>query len=140
MKIYDAENQIVGRLATVIAKELLKGEKVVVVNAEKAVLSGDPKFKKEFYLQRIQRGDPKHGPFFPRQPDGIFRRAVRGMLPWHKPKGREAFKRLKVYIGVPEEFKNKKFEKVADADASKLKCKYITLGELSLEIGGKKRW
>jgi large subunit ribosomal protein L13 len=140
MKIYDAENQIVGRLATVIAKELLKGEKVVVVNAEKAVLSGDPKFKKEFYLQRIQRGGPKHGPFFPRQPDGIFRRAVRGMLPWHKPKGREAFKRLKVYIGVPEEFKNKKFEKVADADASKLKCKYITLGELSLEIGGKKRW
>jgi large subunit ribosomal protein L13 len=140
MKIYDAENQIVGRLATVIAKELLKGEKVVVVNAEKAVLSGDPKFKKEFYLQRIQRGDPKHGPFFPRQPDGIFRRAVRGMLPWHKPKGREAFKRLKVYIGVPEEFKNKKFEKVADADASKLKCKYITLGELSLEIDGKKRW
>ncbi len=140
MKIYDAEDQIVGRLATAIAKDLLKGENVVVVNAEKAVLSGSPKFKKEFYLQRIQRGSPKHGPFFPKQADGIFRRAVRGMLPWHKPKGREAFKRLKVYVGVPEEFKNKKFEKVASADAKRLKCKYITLGELSLEIGGKKRW
>jgi large subunit ribosomal protein L13 len=140
MKIYDAENQIVGRLATAIAKDLLKGENVVVVNAEKAVLSGSPRFKKEFYLQRIQRGSPKHGPFFPKQPDGIFRRAVRGMLPWDKPKGREAFKRLKVYVGVPEEFKNKKFEKIANADANKLKCKYITLGELSLEIGGKKRW
>jgi large subunit ribosomal protein L13 len=140
MKVYDAENQIVGRLATTIAKDLLKGEDVVVVNAEKAVLSGSPRFKKEFYLQRIQRGSAKHGPFFPKPPDAIFRRAVRGMLPWDKPKGRKAFKRLKVYLGLPEEFKNKKLERVANADASKLKCKYITLGELSLGIGGKKRW
>lgn len=140
MKIYDAENQILGRLATQIAKDLLRGEIVAVVNTEKAVLSGDPKFKKQFYLERINRGSGKHGPFFPKQPEAIFRRAVRGMLPWHKPKGREAFKRLRVYLGLPEEFKNKKLEKVAGADASKLKCKYITLGELSLEIGGKKRW
>jgi ribosomal protein uL13 len=140
MKMYDAENQVVGRLATAIAKDLLNGEKVVVVNTEKAVLSGSPRFKKQFYLQRIQRGDVKHGPFFPKQPDAIFRRAVRGMLPWYKSKGREAFKGLKVYLGVPEEFKDEKFEKVAEADVSKLKCKCISLGELSLEIGGKKRW
>lgn len=139
MKVYDAENQILGRLATVIAKELLSGERVVVVNSEKAVLSGNDKFKKQFYLQRIQRGDVKHGPFFPKQPDRIFRRAVRGMLPWHKPKGREAFRRLKVYLGVPEELKGKKFEKVEGADVGKLRCKYISLGELSVDIGGKKR-
>ncbi len=140
MIIYDAENQILGRLATVIAKQLLEGEKVIVVNCEKAVLSGDPKSKIDFYFQRIKRGDVKHGPFFPKYPDGIFRRAVRGMLPWKKPKGRKAFKNLKVFISIPDEFKNKKFEKVKDADASKLKTKYITIEQLSLALGAKKKW
>jgi len=140
MKIFDAENQILGRLSSVIAKNLLEGEEVIVVNCEKAVLSGNPKSKLEEYREKVQRGDPHKGPFFPRQPDGIFRRTVRGMLPWHKPKGKSAFKRLKVFIGVPEELKDKKFEKSKEADASKLKVKYITLGELSLRLGGKKRW
>jgi len=131
---------VVGRLATRIAKDILNGEEVIVVNAEKAVLAGNPKFKEKFYLQRVRRGDIKHGPFFPKQPDAIFRRAVRGMLPWHKPRGRKAYKKLKVYAGVPEELKDKKFEKVEEADANKLKCKFISLGELSIRIGGKKRW
>lgn len=140
MIIYNAENQILGRLSSAIAKKLLQGEKVFVVNVEKSVLSGNPKHKIQFYLQRIQRGDPLHGPFFPKQPDEIFRRTVRGMLPWDKPRGRKAFKNLKVFIGVPEELENKEFKKVENADANKLKTKYITLEELSLAIGGKKRW
>lgn len=140
MIIYDAENQILGRLASVIAKQLLNGEKVFVVNCEKAVLSGRPKSKIDFYLKRRKIGDPLHGPFFPRQPDEIFRRTVRGMLPWHKPKGREAYKNLKVFIGIPEELKNKNFEKVENANASKLKTKYITLEELSIALGAKKTW
>ena len=137
MKIYNAENQILGRLCSVVAKELLKGENVFVVNAEKAVLSGNPKGKIELYLQRIHRGDPIHGPFFPKQSDGIFLRTVRGMLPWDKTRGREAYKRLKVFIGVPEELKNKTLEKVKNADAEKLNIKFITLQEISKSIGGK---
>jgi len=140
MIIYDAENQILGRLASVIAKQLLKGEKVFVVNSEKAVLSGKPRSKIEFYLKRRRSGDPFHGSFFPRQPDKIFGRTVRGMVPWHKPKGRKAYKNLKVFIGLPEEFKNKKLEKVKNADASKLKIKYITLEELSIALGVRKTW
>ena len=140
MKVYDAENQILGRLCSVIAKDLLNGEEVRVVNCEKAVISGKPEMMVKEYLERRWRGDPIKGPFFPRTPDRIFRRTVRGMLPWKKAKGRKAFKRLKVYIGLPEEFKNKKLEKVKDADANKLKCKYITLEELSLALGAKKRW
>jgi len=140
MKIYNAENQILGRLSTIIAKQLLKGEKVFVVNCEKSVISGNPKYTMEQYLQKIQRGDVKHGPFFPKQPDGIFRRTVRGMLPWHRPKGRKAFKNLKVFISIPEKLKDKKFEKDKRADASKLKCKYISLGELSIALGAKRRW
>ncbi len=137
--IIDAENQILGRVASEISKKLLKGEKVFVVNCEKAVISGNPKYTIKKYLEKIQRGDPKHGPFFPRTPDGIFRATVRGMLPWDRAKGRNAFKNLKVFIGIPEELKNKKFEKISK-DANQLKCKYITLEELSLALGAKKTW
>lgn len=140
MIIYDAENQILGRMCSVIAKQLLNGEKIVVVNAEKAVISGNPKVTTKHYLQKVQRGDVTRGPFYPKIPDRIFRRTVRGMLPWHKPKGRNAYKNLKVFINVPEEFKGKKFEKISLADVSKLKIKYITIGELSIALGAKKRW
>lgn len=140
MIIYDAENQILGRLCSRIAKDLLNGEKVFVVNCEKAIVSGNPKYIQKRYLEKIWRGDVKHGPFFPKTPDGIFRRTVRGMLPWHKAKGRKAYKNLKVFIGLPEEFKNKELKKVKEADASKLKTKFMTLEEISLAIGAKKRW
>jgi large subunit ribosomal protein L13 len=140
MKIYDATNQIAGRLASYVAKDLLNGEQVVIVNAEKAVLSGDPKMKFREFKQKRDRGDPKKGPFYPRYPDLILRRIVRGMLPWHKDKGRKAYRRLKVYIGEPEEFKNKEKIRIEEADVSKLKCKYITLGDLSVMLGAEKRW
>lgn len=140
MIIYDASNQILGRLASRIAKDLLKGERVFVINCERAVISGNPKKTLEIYLKKIHRGDVKKGPFFPKTPDGIFRRTVRGMLPWKKAKGRKAFKNLKVFIGVPEELKGKEFKKFENADAKKLKCKFIYLSELSTSLGAKRRW
>lgn len=140
MIVYDAENQILGRMSTKIAKQLLEGEKIEVVNVEKSVISGNPKVTTEAYLRKIHRGDPTHGPYFPKQVDGIFRRTVRGMLPWDRSKGREAYRNLKVFISIPEELKDKKFEKIESADIKKLKCKYITLGDLSLALGSKRRW
>lgn len=140
MIVYDAENQVVGRIASVIAKQLLKGETIFVVNCEKAVLAGNPKTKEKFYLERVQRGDPLKGPFFPKYPDQIFRRAVRGMLPWDRAKGRDAYRRLKVFIGVPEELKNKEKIRIEEADVSKLKGRHSTLEKISLLIGAKKRW
>jgi len=140
MIIYDANNQILGRLSAVIAKKLLEGEKVFVVNSEKAVLVGNPKSKKELYLKKYKMGDVFKGPFFPKRPDAIFRRTVRGMLPWDRTRGRNAYRNLKVFIGLPDEFKNKKTEKTKEADASKLNSKYTTLGEISVFIGVKKVW
>ncbi|MDI6826756.1 MAG: 50S ribosomal protein L13 [Candidatus Aenigmarchaeota archaeon] len=140
MKIYDASNQILGRIATRIAKDLLRGENVVVINCEKAVISGDPKVIEKHYLKRRQRGDPHHGPFFPRTPQGIVKRAMRGMLPFYKPKGREAFRRLRVYVGIPDELKNKEFIRIEEADVNRLRCKYIVVGDLSLALGYEKRW
>ncbi len=138
MIIYDAENQIAGRLASIIAKKLLEGEEIVVVNAEKAIISGEPQSVIEGFKRKVQRGDAHKGPFYPKKPDRIFRRIVRGMLPWHKHKGREAFKRLKVYEGVPEELKGKQFIKTEEANGEKLRTKYITIKEISIAIGGKK--
>ena len=140
MIVYDAENQVLGRLSSTIAKQLLKGENVTIVNCEKAVISGSPKDTEGKYKEKIKRGDVFHGPYFPRTPDGIFRRTVRGMLPWDRPKGRKAYKNLKVFIGVPEKLKNKQMVKTKDADANKLKCKSINIGKLSISLGAKKRW
>ena len=140
MKVYDATDQILGRLSTYIAKDLLKGEQVFVVNCEKARISGVPEVTKQKYLQRIHRGDPIHGPFFPRFPDGIFKRAVRGMLPHQEKKGQRAFKMLKVNVGIPEELKNQKFIHLEEADANNLKCKSISVEELSIWLGAPKRW
>jgi large subunit ribosomal protein L13 len=142
MKIYDAENHILGRLASVVAKQLLNGESVAVVKVEKIVIAGNPKDTLKTYLEKTARGDPIHGPFFPKTPDGIFKRTVRGMVPRDRTHGREAYKRLRVYTGVPDELKTKmeKFERIKGAEASKLKCRRMFLGDLSLLIGSKKRW
>ena len=134
--IIDAENQIAGRLASRIVKELLKGNRVFVVNAEKAVISGNPEFVVKDYREKVERGDPYHGPFYPRHPDRILKRIVRGMIAYKKPRGREAFKRLRVFISIPEELKGKELVKIKGAE-HKPGFKYISLGELSEKLGGK---
>jgi len=133
--IVDATGLILGRLSSDVSKRLLQGESVTVVNAEKAIISGKRvshvKEKREF----LEIGHLGHGPYHPRRPEQIIRRAVRGMLPRRKPKGRDAYKRLKVFIGVPDEIKEKNFETIPHAKAEKLRCPYFTVGEFAEEIG-----
>lgn len=140
MKVYDATGKVLGRLATVVAKQALKGEEVHVINCEKAVIVGNPEFTKKKYKQRIDRGDPHHGPFYPKTPTGIVKRAIRGMIDYKKPLGRKAFKRVKVWVGVPEMLKNAKIEENNIKNVDMLKARYITIGDLSVSLGAKKRW
>jgi large subunit ribosomal protein L13 len=135
----DASNMVAGRFASRIAKELIKGEKIIIVNAEKAVLSGNPKHILEKYTEKRERGDPYHGPFYPREPDMILKRMVRGMLPYKKDKGMSAFKRLRVFISIPDEYKDKELSKLKGAE-NNLKCKTMSLGKLSEKLGVKKTW
>jgi large subunit ribosomal protein L13 len=135
MVVIDADNCIAGRLASSLAKRLLKGESIQVVNAEKSVMSGNPKANLEFFREKIGKGDPYHGPFYPKHADRILRRMVRGMLPYHKPKGRNAYRRLKVYISVPDELKGLKPE-VLEKTVNRLDSKYTTLGKLTERLGG----
>ena len=102
-KVIDASNHVLGRLASVIAKRLLNGEKIVVVNAEKAIITGDRDMVFKRYKEKYDRGSKEKGPYFPRHPEKIFKRTVRGMLPWKTRRGREAYRRLRVFMGVPKE-------------------------------------
>lgn len=134
-KVVDGSDHIMGRLASIIAKRLLKGEKIAVVNAENIIVSGDFYSALKEWKEFLEVGKYRKGPFHPRRPDTIFRSVVRGMLPREKHKGRAAFKRLKVYIGVPEAFKNVKPESIEEAKADKLKGSHFKLGELAKQIG-----
>ena len=135
MTIIDANGSTLGRLCTNAAKRLLNGEEVAIINSEKAIISGKKSTIKENYKQKREVGTYRKGPFFPRTPDRIVKRTIRGMIPYQKPHGRTAFKRLKCYIGVPKEFDGKKFETLKDAE--KQPIDYITIEELSRSLGAK---
>lgn len=138
MIVIDAEKHIAGRLATTVAHQLLKGETIVIVNAEKAVITGDRYAIYEKYKSKRDRGYTHSGPFYPRRADLILKRMVRGMLPWDHPIGKMAYKRLKIYVGVPVEFAEAKMEKIASA--TKLNTeKYIFVGEVAEFLGSKVR-
>jgi large subunit ribosomal protein L13 len=133
--IIDAENLILGRMASIIAKRLLEGENVIIINAEKTVISGKKKSRVKEAKKFLGVGHPKKGPFHYRRPDRVVRRTVRGMLPYKQFKGKQAYKRLKAFIGIPEKLEHYKTEALAEAQAEKLKCPYFMLGELAKEIG-----
>jgi len=134
--IIDAKDLILGRMASSVAKLLLEGEKVIILNAEKAAISGKKQHIVTDAKTFLEVGHPRKGPYHPRRPDKIVSRTIRGMLPRRKPKGIQAFKRLRVYLGVPVEFEGKNIQTITEATTGKLKSPYITVGELAKEIVG----
>jgi len=136
--VIDASGLLLGRMASVVAKRLLSGEKVTVVNAEKAIVSGRRGFILTSRKRFLEVGSFRKGPHHPRRPDTIVRRTVRGMLPWRNPRGREAYRRLKVHIGVPDELRGVTGQGIPEADASQLKCRSMTIGQIAQEIGWKR--
>ncbi|MGE5556632.1 MAG: 50S ribosomal protein L13 [Methanocella sp.] len=137
--LVNAEGQIVGRMCSKIAKLLLNGEEVIILNAEKAVFSGKKKSKIAEAHLFLEVGAPSRGPFHYRRPDRFLRKTVRGMLPFKQPKGVAAYKRLKAFMGVPPEFAGKKMISFDDAQSTDLKGPHFTLAELAKEIGWRNR-
>ena len=134
----DATNQIAGRLSSKIAKLVLSGKKVVVVNAENALTSGSRTSVINQWKEKLElssRVNPIYGPIHPRRPDNILRRMVRGMVPRKKPKGATAMKRLRVYVGVPSGVDASKITKFEDATATRPIPVYVTMGDLSKSLG-----
>ena len=141
-RVIDADGLILGRLASKVAKMLLMGEKIIVVNAEKAVISGQKRHNIKNYHDRSQihtHTNPRRGPFWPKTPNNFVRRTIRGMLPWKKNRGRTAYKNLKVFMGVPEDLNLEvsTFETFSDASLDHLKGNFMLIGDLVKEIGWK---
>ena len=136
--VIDATNCISGRICSHVSKLLLQGNRVTIVNAEKAMLSGQRYKTIQLYKEHLEINsvtNPIHGPFHPRRPDTILTKMVRGMIPKRKSSGKEAFKRLRVYIGIPESLKNSEMKYYDDSKITKPSSYYITVGEVAKEIG-----
>jgi large subunit ribosomal protein L13 len=136
--VLDAEGMLLGRLSSIAAKRSLNGEEIAIVNAEKAVISGSKVRVRALYLKKRQRGSVEGGPFFPRRPDHILKRTIRGMVPYKRERGADAMRRIKVYVGVPTELVNAPRVRCTEADANRLSTsRYTTLGEVSTFLGAR---
>ena len=135
--VIDVTGLVVGRAAGLIAQRLLAGEQIVVIRAEKAVVTGSRASVLEAYRANRARGSVRSGPHFPRNPDRIFRRAVRGMVPHLKSRGKVAFDRLTVYIGCPERYAKITASSLPDAQARPTLRTPLTLEEVSRLLGAR---
>ncbi|MFX0122327.1 MAG: 50S ribosomal protein L13 [Candidatus Hodarchaeota archaeon] len=135
--IINAENSIIGRLSSIVAKRLLNGEKIIIINADKGLISGGGDFIAAKYLQRWRiktKSNPLKGPFHPRETNKILKRTIRGMLPYHKSKGKEAYHRLVVYKDFPEKLKENEIEIIPETQKTNPKASYISLSKLRSKV------
>ena len=129
--VIDATNATLGRLASYAAKQALLGKEIAIVNCEGAVITGRKKsIISEYQEARSRGGASQKGPFFPKSPERIVKRTIRGMLSYKQGRGREAFKKIMCYNKTPEEY----------AEAKKIKAgkektfRTLSLGEISKVI------
>lgn len=138
-RIIDGSGAVLGRLASTAASLTLDGECVVVVNAEDVVVSGDKDDVVEKYRRKTEfRSD--RGPQQPKRPDGLLRRTVRGMVPYKKQRGRDAMDRLRIYVGVPQEYEDAELEPAESSVDNIGRGGYVRLGEISERIGANVTW
>jgi len=141
--VVDGKGHLLGRLASIIAKQLLNGQEVIVVRCEEIDISGTRhRNRKNFqsYLQKRTNTNPKWGPFHHRAPRMILLKTVRGMLPRKTKRGEAALKRLKAYEGVPPDYSKVKRMVVPDAlrvTHLRPSSKYTNIGTLAGEMGWK---
>ncbi len=126
--IIDGEKAILGRLASYVAKQILKGKKIAIVNSDKVIVTGKKrKIQENYYAKRRKVGDSQKGPKFSKNPEKILKRTIRGMIPEHrKGRGKQALKRVRCYNKIPIEFeKEKKIKAGKEKNTS-----YITLKQI----------
>jgi ribosomal protein uL13 len=139
MKIYNGENIILGRLAAVVAKELLLGEEVSIINCDKIVISGRKTNTFALEKQKRERGGyPLKSQKYSRLPQFYVKRTIRGMLPWKESRGKSVYHKLKCYTGIPEELAGQKLITLPEANLSKLPTlKYTTVEKVCRNLGGR---
>ena len=136
--VIDGENLLLGRLSSIVATRILAGEEIAIINAEKVIVSGARAMVLNEYQVTRVRGSVEGGPFFPRRPDHLVKRTIRGMIPYKTRPGAAAFRRVKAYVGVPYEFKGVEAEVLEAAHRKRLSgARYISVGEISKNLGAK---
>jgi len=135
--VVDSRDCILGRVASEVAQRALAGETVAIVNAEHTVITGNEDSTMETYRKRAEIGSDR-GPYYPKRPDRIFKRAVRGMLPHKTKRGREALSNVRVYVGNPYEEDGEVLEGTSLDRLSNIK--FISLGEISEKLGANVTW
>ena len=144
--VFNADGLIMGRLASIVAELLIKAaredrdDKVIIINSEKAIVSGRPRSVLNVYQAKYKLNHPRKGPFFPRMPDMIMKRTVRGMLPYQsKSSGRRALRNLRVEIGCPSHLESDLPDGHESGDDSKIRRalpdRFILLGDISANLG-----
>lgn len=140
MMIIDAKESVAGRLASKVAKAIIKGEKVTVINSQEAVMVGNKKNILEKFTTRVDgavKSNPHYGPKYDRIPNKMFRRMVRNMLPTKKRAKERMIKQLKVFNGSAKGIDAKEaitFEEIKFNHRNN----YITLKDVAILLGG--RW
>jgi len=136
--VVDGTDLIAGRLASNVAKMLLQGTRVSVVNCENVMISGSrSNIVKEYrdFLEISSILNPKHGPYHPRRPDTIIARMIRGMLPRKKPSGKTALGRLRTYIGTPKQVRSLERIELQKARITRTSASYTTMADLGRTVG-----
>lgn len=127
--IIDAGGEVLGRLASYVAKKALEGKEIIVINSEKSIISGNrDKIIERYRKLRSVGGYSQKGPKHSKLPERLMKKAIKGMLPdFRRGQGKVALSRVKCYAGVPKEFEN---EKTVKLNIPKPR-KYIELKEVS---------
>ncbi|MFB6086617.1 MAG: 50S ribosomal protein L13 [Halodesulfurarchaeum sp.] len=135
--VVDARDCVLGRVATQVAERALDGDRVAVVNAEESVITGRREDILSKFEDRAELGSDR-GPAYPRRPDRIFKRSVRGMVPFKKEAGREALSNVRIYVGNPHE---KDATVLEDTSIDRLSTtRFVTLGEVAAHLGANVTW
>ncbi len=135
MKVIEGKDAILGRVASYVAREALKGEEFAIVNCEQMIITGNKRNIEEYYESKRKRvGSTLKGPKISRTSEKIVKRTIRGMLPNYRTgRGRDALKRVKCYVGVPAEFEKEKRMIVGE------KSKFQSLSKMVL-VKGLTKW
>lgn len=129
--VIDASKGVLGRIASYAAKQALLGKNIVIVNCNDAILTGRrDNIVGEYNTLRRLGGSSLKGPFFPKIPERVMKRTIRGMLAYTQGRGGDALKRVMCYNKVPKEYEAaKKISFIKE-----LKAKSINLSELEKVI------
>jgi large subunit ribosomal protein L13 len=121
MKVIDGKGIVMGRIASYAVKEALKGEDVKIINCDEVIITGNKeRIKEDLRIKRSRVGSSQKGPKYPRSPERMVKRAVRGMLPEHRwGRGRIAMKKIKCYNKIPAELENAKIISLEKKDKLK---------------------